>query len=112
MSHLTKSYHRAMLPFYIFVAVVVLFAGGRRIAGLVVVPEESQVQSDCEKICGKFQQCLQSFLQPAQYKQYSFIIGAGCRNGCARQSETMGACFENPAAECMQIAECIGSKLR
>lgn len=100
-----------MLPFYVFVGFIILFGAVRRVTGFMVPAEEGLVNADCEQICNRFTQCMASAVPPAQFQQYSFIIGAGCRNGCAKQGHAMGDCFQGNY-ECTQIAQCIGSKLR
>ncbi len=100
-----------MLPFYLFVCAVVLFAGVRRLTGLVHESDPVQVQADCEKICGRFVQCMAAVAPAEQFARNSFILNAGCRNGCAKQGQTMGDCFTDQTT-CPQIAQCIAGKLR
>lgn len=111
MNQSSRSYHRAMLPFYVFVGAVVLFAGVRRITDLTGDSGPVQVQADCEKICSRFVQCMAAVAPAEQFSQHRFILNAGCRNGCAKQGQTMGDCFTEQA-ECPQIAQCIAGKLR
>lgn len=106
-----SNYQKAMMPFYVFVVAVILFAAGRRITNYLSPEETTSGIADCEEICGRFSQCMSSVLAPEQYKQYSFLIASGCRNGCAKQKGLMGSCFTEKA-QCMEIAQCIGSKLR
>jgi Cys-rich protein (TIGR04453 family) len=98
-----------MLPFYVFVCVITVFAGVRRLTGWNG-SDPVPVQADCEKICGRFVQCMAAVAPADQFQRHSFILSAGCRNGCAKQGQTMGDCFSE-GATCPQIAQCIGGKL-
>jgi len=98
-----------MIPFYLFVIAVLSYAGIHRATKLIQETPAVAV-ADCEVICKKYEQCLVELYSRERVNQNSWLVLAGCRNGCSRQKENIGSCFTNDPP-CGTATSCILGKL-
>ncbi len=104
--------HRlSIMPLYAFLLLVLVFAGGRRLTALVAPASDERVQTDCESICNQFEVCMAKLVTAEVVAQHRWMVQAGCRNGCHKQRELMGQCFENHPS-CDQAQACIFGHLK
>jgi len=99
-----------MIPFYMFVVTVTTYSVVHRVRPLVTEAPPSVASADCEVICMKYEQCLVELYSRERVNQYSWVVLAGCRNGCSRQKVNIGSCFtEDPP--CEKATSCVLGKL-
>ncbi|MCE9598734.1 MAG: Cys-rich protein [Spirochaetia bacterium] len=104
--------HRlSMLPFYLIVVAVLVFAGVQRLRTWYSQSNEDTAQGDCTVICGKFDQCLAEIFPSEKLKPFKYTILTGCQNGCAKQKKHLASCFEGNLS-CKDATMCIMGKLK
>lgn len=104
-------HRRSMLPFYLIVVAVVIFAGVQRAHTYYTSSMDESTQADCNAVCGKFEQCLAEIYPSEKLKPFKFTIVAGCQNGCAKQKKHLAACFQGNLS-CQDASMCIMGKLK